>query len=163
MTKWKSGDQAFIPRLAGSTLIPAIACLLIWSAPAAVAQGSDRSGDIKALGNCEGCVFDGDDFSGRRLMGLDLEAARLDGVAFDGASLGVAVFDGSDLTDVSFDHANLRGASFVGARLTAVTFGGADLHGAVFEGAILIGTDLLQGRRCSTQMPDDRMDNSDCR
>lgn len=146
-----------------NTLGAAIMSTLILASPfAALAQDSDRLGDIKALGNCAGCTFDAQDFSDRSLMGLDLEGARLSGIAFDRAALSIAIFDGATLEDVTFTDANLRGASFVGARLTNVRFDRADLRGAVFEGAILNGTDLETGLLCNTQLPDDMMDNSEC-
>ena len=129
---------------------------------AADAQDNDRSVEMRALGNCGGCAFDGQDFSGFRLMGIDLGEARLTDLSFDRARLGVAIFDGANLTDVSFDGTDLRGASFVGARLVDVTFTGANLRGAVFEGAILTRTDLRRARLCNTQMPDDEMENSNC-
>ena len=134
---------------------------LLW-AVAGEAQEPDRTQDMRVVGNCRGCVFDGRDFSGQSLMGIDLGAARLTATGFERAALGIAVFDGATLTDVSFDGANLRGASFVGARLVDVSFSGTDLSGAVFEGAILERTDLQPALLCNTQMPDDEMENSDC-
>ncbi len=151
-------------RLAEPALRLAVTGFMICAtALAADAQENDRSGDVKPLGDCEGCTFDSLGFSDRKLMGIDLAAAQLSDIAFDRAGLGIAIFDGARLEDVGFDGADLRGASFVGARLTAVTFVDADLRGAVFEGAILDRTDLQPARLCNTQMPDDEMDNSDCR
>jgi uncharacterized protein YjbI with pentapeptide repeats len=128
----------------------------------ATAQDGDVSSEMRPLGNCQGCLVEAQDFSDRKLMGIDLGEAQLTATAFDRAGLGIAIFDGAVLTDVSFDGAGLRGASFVGARLTGVTFDGADLRGAVFEGAILERTDLAPALLCNTQMPDDEMENSDC-
>ncbi|OSP52873.1 pentapeptide repeat-containing protein [Pseudoruegeria sp. SK021] len=130
---------------------------------AAGAQETDRTEDMRGLGNCQGCVFEGHDFSGQRLMGIDLGESKLSDIHFDRAGLGIAIFDGAKLASISFDGADLRGASFVGARLVDVTFENADLRGAVFEGAFLERTDLQSALLCTTQMPDDEMDNSDCR
>lgn len=138
----------------------AVAAMLF--AVPATAQDIEGSNEMRSLGNCQGCAVEAQDFSDRRLTGIDLGEARLTAIAFDRASLDLAIFDGAVLTDVSFDGANLRGASFVGARLTGVTFAGADLRGAVFDRAILERTDLASARLCNTQMPDDEMENSDC-
>lgn len=151
-------DIAFRPR---ALAVTAAGAAILWTV-GAWAQEADRTADMRGLGDCRGCVFDGQDFSDRRLMAIDLGGARLTSTAFDGAGLGIAVFDDAHLIAVSFDGADLRGASFVDARLTDVTFAGADLRGAVFEGAILERTDLQPARLCNTQMPDDEMDNSDC-
>lgn len=126
------------------------------------AQDADRTGDVKMLGNCEGCVFEKQDFSDRRLTGIDFSGANLSDVIFDKATMSIAVFDGATLRDVSFIGTNLSGASFVGARLVDVIFDGANLNGAVFENGILERTDLQTALLCSTQIPGDKMDNSDC-
>jgi len=136
--------------------------LTVASTLAVYAQSLDRSGDVKALGNCEGCIFDAQDFSGRRLMGINFASAELSNILFEGAAMNIAIFDGASLRGVSFVGTNLSGASFVGSRLIDVTFDGADLNGAVFEGAILELTDLQSARLCNTQIPGDIMDNSDC-
>ena len=128
----------------------------------AAAQDPDHTAEMRQLGDCHGCVIDGQDFSDRSLMGINMSDARLTATLFKRARLGIAIFDGATLTGVNFDGANLRGASFVGARLVDVTFAQADMRGAVFEGAILEHTDLKPGLLCNTQMPDDEMDNSDC-
>ena len=136
--------------------------LAIASTLAVNAQEGDRDADVKALGDCEGCVFDGQDFSERRMMGVNFASAQLSDIVFDRAAMNIAIFDGASLRGVSFDGTDLKGASFVGARLEDVSFDGADLRGAVFEGAILDRTDLQAARLCNTQIPDDIMDNSDC-
>lgn len=129
---------------------------------AAIAQEGDRVADVRVLGNCEGCVFDGQDFSDRKLTGINLVSAQLSDISFDRTAMNIAIFDGADLREVSFIDTDLSGASFVRTRLEDVTFDGADLTGAVFEGAILIRTDLQSARLCTTQIPGDVMDNSDC-
>lgn len=144
----------------GPHMLTAIAMVLCTGA--AFAQATDRDADMRGLGDCQDCVFDGRNFADLRLMGVDLGKAILTATSFDRANLSIAVFDGADLTGVSFDGADLRGASFVDARLTDVTFADADLRGAVFDGAVLTGTDLQPARLCNTQMPDDETDNSDC-
>ncbi|WP_138933120.1 pentapeptide repeat-containing protein [Roseovarius arcticus] len=127
------------------------------------AQGLDRSADVKMLGDCEGCVFDKQDFSERKLMGVNLASAQLSNIVFDRAAMNFVIFDGASLRNVSFVGADLSGASFVGSRLIDVTFDGADLKGAVFEGAILERTNLQLARLCNTQIPGDILENSDCR
>lgn len=128
----------------------------------AIAQEGNRVADVRVLGNCEGCVFDGQDFSDRKLTGINFVAAQLSDISFERTAMNIAVFDGADLRDVSFIDTDLSGASFVGTRLEDVAFDGADLTGAVFEGAILVRTDLQSARLCTTQVPGDIMDNSDC-
>ena len=135
---------------------------IVLCAAAATSQAADRTADMRMLGDCRSCEFDGRDFTGHRLKGVDLSEARLTRTLFRRAALGIAVFDGATLTDVSFEGADLRGASFVGARLVDVTFADANLKGAIFEGAILKQTDLQLGQLCNTQMPDDAMDNTGC-
>ncbi|WP_299755791.1 pentapeptide repeat-containing protein [uncultured Boseongicola sp.] len=100
------------------------------------ARSLDQSADVKMLGNCEGCVFDGQDFSERKLMGINLASAQLSNIVFDRAAMNIAIFDGASLRGVSFVGSDLSGASFVGSQLENVTFGGAGLSGAVFEGVV---------------------------
>ena len=129
---------------------------------AAYAEDEGRLADVRALGDCEGCVFDGHDFSGQRLVGVNLSSAQLSSIMFDGAVMNIAIFDGAVLRDVSFAGANLKGASFVGAQLENVIFDDANLTGVVFEGALLDRTDLQSALLCNTQTPGDLMDRSDC-
>lgn len=129
---------------------------------ASEAQSLGPQDEIRALGNCSECVLENADYSGDRLIGLDLEDARLSDVSFAGAKLSIAVFDGAVLERVSFAGTDLRGASFVRALLIDVDFNDADLAGAVFDDAILQRTDLSSARRCNTQTPSDEMDNANC-
>lgn len=139
------------------------ACLsFALAAGPSVAQDASDAEQIRKLGKCRECSFEGLNLSGRVLYGLDLRGATLQGVTFDGADLSLAIFGNAVLENVSFDGADLSGANFVRARLVNVTFLGADLGAAVFEGAILEETDLSAGRLCNTQMPDDSTDNSGC-
>jgi uncharacterized protein YjbI with pentapeptide repeats len=136
--------------------------LMLASTFAINAQDLDWSADVKMLGDCEGCVFNGQDFPERRLVGINLVSAELSNIVFDGAAMNIAIFDGASLRGVRFVGMDLSGASFVGSTLIDVTFDGADLIGAVFEGATLVLTDLQSARLCNTQTPDDILDNSDC-
>jgi uncharacterized protein YjbI with pentapeptide repeats len=136
--------------------------LTVASTFAADAQILDRSANVKMLGNCEGCVIDGQDFSERRLMGINFASAELSNMVFDGAAMNIAIFDGATLRDVRFVGTDLSGASFVGSRLIDVTFDVADLKGAVFEEVLLERTDLQSARLCNTQTPSNITDNSGC-
>lgn len=165
--KYNPVSGSSIGRFGGNLNRPAFALMFAFvlalaSGVAAHAQEEDRSGDVKALGNCEGCVFENKDFSGQRLTGIDLSTAQLSNVILDNAALNIAVFDGAILRDVSFVGSNLKGASFVGARLENVIFDNANLTAAVFDDAILDGTDLQAAVLCNTQIPGDLMDRSDC-
>lgn len=152
--------MTFLPK-AAAPLIAALIPLLVSTLPVA-SESPDGSGNMRALGRCEGCVFDGRDFSRQTLTGIDLSEADLQNVTFDMSRLNLAVFENAVLSNVSFAGANLRGTNFVGARLSDVSFEGADLRGAVFEGASLERTSLDEALLCNTQTPSDRMDNSDC-
>lgn len=136
--------------------------IMLASALGLQAQEIDWAANIKSLGNCEGCVVDGQDFSDRRLSAINFASAQLDNIAFENAAMSIAIFDGAILTGVSFDGANLGGTSFVGTRFEDVTFVGANLNGAVFEDAIFERTDLGPALLCNTQISGDVMDNSDC-
>lgn len=147
-------DRLFVPMIAGVfTLALALT---------AVAQEGDRLADVRVLGNCKDCVFEGQSFSDRKLTGINFVSAQLSDISFDRTAMNIAIFEGADLRGVSFIDTDLSGASFVGTRLEDVTFDGADLRGAIFEGAILVRTDMQAARLCNTQLPDDVMDNSDC-
>jgi uncharacterized protein YjbI with pentapeptide repeats len=148
-------DRLCVPAIGGIFFTLAFAL-------AAVAQEGDRLADVRVLGNCKDCVFDGQDFSDRRLTGINFVTTQLSDISFDRTAMNIAIFDGADLRGVSFIDTDLSGASFVGTRLEDVTFNGADLRGAVFEGAIQVRTDMQMVRLCNTQLPDDIMDNSDC-
>lgn len=140
----------------------AMLMMMFMVATSAYGQDVDRSEDVRMLGDCSGCIFDGADFSERKLTGINLEESRLNAVDFHAAQLNIAIFNESVLRDVNFASANLRGASFTGSTLIDVSFDGADLRGAVFEGVVLENTNLQSALLCNTQMPDDSMDNSDC-
>lgn len=119
--------------------------------------------DMRMLGQCAGCILNGNDYREARLTGVQLEDSEITEVSFKEATLSLAIFDGARLTNVNFDGANLRGASFVGAVLVNVSFDGVELMGAVFEGAVLEQTDISEGRLCKTQLPDDIMANDGCK
>jgi uncharacterized protein YjbI with pentapeptide repeats len=136
--------------------------LTLASALALHAQDAEWLANIRSLGNCEECVIDGQDFSDRRLSGINFTSAQLSNVSFENTAMNIAVFDGAILRGVNFNGTDLKGASFIGARLEDVSFVGANLQEAVFEAAILEGTDLGPALFCTTQIPGDVMDNSDC-
>ena len=144
-------------------LLPGIfgSILLTVAANTGAAQESALA-EMRMMGQCAGCILDGNDYRAARLIGVQLEASKITEVSFNEAALSLAIFDRARLTNVTFDGANLRGASFVGAVLDNVTFDGADLMGAVFEGATLDQTDLSTARLCKTQLPDDMMANDGC-
>jgi uncharacterized protein YjbI with pentapeptide repeats len=106
--------------------------MIIMIATSAYAQEAEIPEEVRMLGDCSGCSFDGADFSDRKLTGINLEESRLNAVDFHAAQLNIAIFNGSVLRDVNFASANLRGASFTGSTLIDVSFEGADLRGAVF-------------------------------
>ena len=84
----------------------------------AVLAGEDveRLSEVRALGDCENCTFEDQDFSGKKLTGINLSNAALDNVVFDKSEMNISLFEGATLRNVSFVGTNLRGASFVGAR-----------------------------------------------
>jgi uncharacterized protein YjbI with pentapeptide repeats len=126
------------------------------------AQEADREEQLRMLGKCRGCVFEGLDLSGRKLTGLDLTESTIRDVDFSNARLNIALFDNATLENVSFGSADLSGASFSGAHLINVSFDNADLKAAVFEDAILENTDLSAGLLCMTQMPNETTDRKEC-
>lgn len=138
------------------------ALLLAFSTLNLSAQEASDASQLRMLGQCRGCGFEGLDLTERKLTGVDLTESTLRGVDFAGANLSIALFDFAVIQDVSFVGADLGGASFRAARLVNVTFEGADLRAAVFEDAILEETDIMAGRLCNTQMPNESTDNSDC-
>lgn len=148
-----------ISRVRGHTL--ATVLLLVAAIPALAQDAGDPS-KLRMLGECRGCSFEGLDLSERKFTGMDLTDATLREIDLGRAQLSIALFDFAVLEDVSFDGADLGGASFRGARLINVTFEGADLQAAVFEDAILENTDLMQGRLCLTQMPDESTNSTEC-
>ena len=71
-------------------------------------------------------------WSGIKVMGLQLQKMDLSGLDFSGSTLIDADFDGSDLTGADFRSANLTNSSFVKATLNAADFTNADLSSADF-------------------------------
>ena len=128
----------------------------------AAAQTASNSDQLRMLGQCNGCIFEDLDLSGRKMTGVDLSDSTFRNVDFTGAGLGIAIFDNAVLENVSFEGADLGGASFTDATLKNVSFDRSDLTGAVFDDVILKDTDLQSGMQCNTQMQDGLMDNSDC-
>lgn len=142
---------------------PAISALLVvLSATSVAAQEASDASQLRMLGHCQACSFEGLDLTESKLTGVDLKESTLRAIDFAGANLSIALFDFAVIENVSFDGADLGGASFRGARLINVTFVGADLKAAVFEDAILEGTDITAGRLCNTQMPNETTDNTEC-
>lgn len=122
---------------------PAISALVLFlSASSVAAQEASDASQLRMLGQCQACSFEGLDLSESKLTGVDLKESTQRAIDFAGANLG--------------------GASFRGARLVNVTFEGADLKAAVFEDAILEGTNVTAGRLCNTQMPNETTDNTEC-
>lgn len=134
----------------------------VLSVGVATAQEARDRDQLRMLGQCRGCSFEGLDVSDRRMTGVDLAQAKLRDVDFSGNGMNIAIFDFAVLENVSFSAADLDGASFRGARLINVSFEDSKLRGAVFEDATLVDTELQAGRLCNTQMSDETMDNSDC-
>lgn len=144
-------------------LLPAIFGFIMLTVAANTGAAQESApAEMRMMGQCAGCVLNGNDYREGRLTGVELADSKITEVSFNEATLSLAIFDGARLTNVNFDGANLRGASFVGAVLVNVTFDGADLMGAVFEGATLDQTDLSTARLCKTQLPDDMMANDGC-
>ncbi|WP_245902634.1 pentapeptide repeat-containing protein [Pararhodobacter marinus] len=142
---------------------PAISALLVFlSAFSVAAQEASDASQLRMLGQCQACSFEGLDLTESKLTGVDLKESTLRAIDFAGANLSIALFDFAVIENVSFNGANLGGASFRGARLVNVTFEGADLKAAVFEDAILEATDITAGRLCNTQMPNETTDNTEC-
>lgn len=96
---------------------------------------------IETLGR-DGIWFDGQDFHGINLEGLEVPDVRLRQVNFSGAIL----------TAADFRRADLTGANFTDADLTDVNFAGADLTDADFTGANLSGVDLTDAQLTGTQI-----------
>lgn len=138
------------------------AALALLAAIPALAQDTGDPSNLRMLGECRGCTFEGLELSERKLTGMDLTEATLRDIDFGGAELNLALFDFAVIENVSFDGADLGGASFRGARLINVTFVDADFQATVFEDAILENTDLSPGRFCLTQMPNESTDSSEC-
>ncbi|MEB3311416.1 MAG: pentapeptide repeat-containing protein [Snowella sp.] len=111
---------------------------------------------IEALGR-DGIWFDGQDFQGTNLEGLEVPDVRLRNVNFAGAILTAADFrradltganfTDADLTDADFTEADLTGANFTDADLTDADFTGANLSGVILTGAQLTGTQIESGFR----------------
>jgi uncharacterized protein YjbI with pentapeptide repeats len=139
-----------------------LVALMLTYGIAVAGEDVERLSEVRALGDCENCTFEDQDFLGKKLTGINLSNAALDNVVFDKSEMNISLFEGATLRNVSFVGTNLRGASFVGARLENVSFDGAILSGAVFEGAIMDRTDLQAALLCNTQLPGDLMDRSDC-
>ena len=140
---------------------PLTAMVLMLSVPAQ-AQETGNEDQLRMLGRCQGCNFEGLDLVGRKLTGIDLTEAILEDVDLEDAALNIAIFDYAVLRNVSFEGADLSGASFRGARLVDVSFEDAELQAAVFEDAILENTDIGAGRLCNTQMPNENRNSSEC-
>jgi len=72
------------------------------------------------------------DFSGARLVALDLRRKALSGCNFEFA----------DLTEANLTEADLRGANLHGAYLNGAVLAGADLSRATLDESMLLGADL---------------------
>lgn len=111
----------------------------------AIAQEAGNQDQLRMLGQCRGCSFEGLDVSNQRMTGVDLTEATFRNVDFSQAALNIAIFDFVVLENVSFASADMDGVSFRGARLINVSFDDAELRGAVFEDVTLIDTGLQTG------------------
>jgi hypothetical protein len=96
---------------------------------------------IETLGR-DGIWFDGQDFHGTNLEGLEVPDVRLRKVNFSGAILTAADFRRADLTGANFTDADLTDVNFAGADLTEADFTGANLSGIDLTGAQLTGTQI---------------------
>jgi uncharacterized protein YjbI with pentapeptide repeats len=82
------------------------------------------------------------EFSGCRLLGIQLLEAHLEQVLFKDCNLEGAVFASAVFKFARFEACNLRGAIFEQADLSGVVFRRCDLTQADLSGAKLPGTDL---------------------
>ena len=91
------------------------------------------------------------EFSGCRLIGIQLLEAQLEHVRFKECNLEGAIFASAGFKNARFEHCNLRGSLFEQANLSGVIFRDCDLGGANLGGAKLQGTDfrgsILNGMR----------------
>ena len=91
-------DRLFVPTIAG--------VLTLTFALAAVAQEGERLTDVRVLGNCEDCVFGGQDFSDRKLTGINFVSAQLSDISFDRTAMNIAIFEGADLRGDVMDNSD---------------------------------------------------------
>ena len=133
--------------------------------------------------NLEGAYLKGADLTGADLEGANLKEADLERVYLMEANL-----EGVDLVRANLWGANLAAADLEGASLWGADLGGAYLEGAYLEGAYLPAADLgganleganlfranlenanlegvyLEGPKfCNTKMPDEVINNRDCK
>ena len=106
-----------------------------------------------------------EDFSGARLLGIDLRGLDFSGAKFQGAYL-----RGSDLSDIDLSAAdlsqvNLGGADLSGALLSDANLSQADLHRvslvlANLSGANLIGVNLTEANLSNCNLSDANLTNA---
>lgn len=156
-----NGQPASISPIFAATVL-CVGGFLWWPMMGVAQANNDGRSQLRSLGRCEGCSFEGLNLSGRRMTSVDLSGSSFTNVNFTDARLSIAIFDNARLEDVNFTSADLGGASFSDATLINVTFDGADLTAAVFEGAILEDTNLQAGQLCFTQMPNEMNTSGEC-
>jgi uncharacterized protein YjbI with pentapeptide repeats len=77
--------------------------------------------------------FDGADFTGAKLMGLDIQGGSYVKASFQGADLTRAHLLNASFAGASFENANLSGARLFGLNLREARLTGAQLTGACYD------------------------------
>lgn len=70
-----------------------LVALMLTYGIAVAAEDVERLSELRALGDCENCAFEDQDFSGRKLIGINLSNAALDNVVFDNSELNISLFE----------------------------------------------------------------------
>lgn len=102
----------------------------------AVARDQMATSTIETPMQFEGLFLNGEDFSGRKLVGANFRDAHLRGCSFAQADLTGAIFVDADLERANLAECELAGADFSDAILTDAEFSGANLAAARLDGII---------------------------
>ncbi len=70
-----------------------LGALILFLLSPAIAQETGGEEQLRMLGKCRGCAFEGLDLSGRKLTGIDLTESTIRDVDFSESRLNIALFD----------------------------------------------------------------------
>ncbi|CAN1208887.1 hypothetical protein TUMEXPCC7403_01600 [Tumidithrix helvetica PCC 7403] len=124
---------------------------------------ADQVDRLLSTRSCPECNLSNANFDSAALNGANLSQANLRSANFSNANLIGGNLTGANLFQANLYNANLRGANFTNADLSDVDLTKADLTNARLTDAVTKGTNLRNAKLCRTIMPDNSINNQNCR
>jgi uncharacterized protein YjbI with pentapeptide repeats len=124
---------------------------------------ADSVDQLLSTRSCPECNLNNANLERAALNGANLTQSNLRAANLSHANLTGGTLTGAYLQNANLYNANLRGVNFTNADLTDADLTKADLTSARLSDAVTKGANLKNAKLCRTIMPDNSINNRDCR